>query len=197
MRIRLSIVSHPGHMELSKWFSELNSELDGTSDRSCVIVAASIIEHQLTECLRGRLVPTGAAQDSFLDGANAPIGTFSARIDLAHRIGMIGQQFARDLHLIRRMRNELAHSVVGRSFNDPALGDQVRHLVSSQDLKTRAPFLLTHPYDTVRGQFILCAILIVSHLDSEIQGIRPLPSVEKDILYTTTYTDGKKDKENG
>ncbi len=69
--------------------------------------------------------------------------------------------------------------------------------MSSQDLKARAPFLLTPPYDTVRGQFILCAILIVSHLDSEIQGIRPLPSVEKDYLYTTTYADNTKDKENG
>jgi DNA-binding MltR family transcriptional regulator len=181
-------------MEPTNWFKELNAELHGTSDRSCLIVAASIIDYQLTEYLRARLVASGSAQDNLLDGANAPIGTFGARIDLAHRIGLIGQTFTRDLHLIRRMRNDMAHSILGRSFADPALGDQVRHLVTSQDLPTRAPFLLTRPYDTTRGHFIICAILIVSHLHSEMQRARSFPAAEEDALYTCKYADDAKRK---
>ena len=184
-------------MEVSRWFAELNTELNGSSDRSCVIVAASIIEHQLTECLRARLVPSGAAQDSLLEGATAPRGSFSAKIDLAYRVGLIGQQLARDLHLVRRMRNEQAHSINGRLFSDPGLRDQVGHLVSSQDLKSRAPFLLSSPYDSVRGQFIVCAILIVAHFNSELQRIRPLQGVGLDGLYTCSYSDSGNTKRTG
>jgi hypothetical protein len=171
------------------WFSLINKEFDGTSDRSCVIVAAAIIDHLLTEALRSFLVPSPTAQDPLFDGANAPLGTFSARIDMAHRLGLLGVQAARDMHLIRRMRNDQAHSVEGRTFADPALKDQVAHLVTSFALEKRAPFLLAAPYDTVRGNFTVVIFMIVVYLDDLRKQVPSLKPLANDPLYTVEYVD--------
>jgi DNA-binding MltR family transcriptional regulator len=176
-------------MDFEHWFSLLNSELEGNSDRACVIVSASIIDHLLSKVVQAFLVPNSSASDTLFDGPNAPLGNFSARIDIAHRLGLISAQFARDLHLIRRMRNELAHSVSGRSFSDPGLADQVLHLVASLKLKSRAPFLLRKPYDSLRGQFIIGVIVIVVHLDDSAKAIPTLPALSVDAVYTMTFVD--------
>jgi DNA-binding MltR family transcriptional regulator len=178
----------------AQWFKILNEEFAGTSDRSCVIVAASILDHLILELLRARLVPNSTSQDSLFDGGNAPLGAFSARIDLAYRIGSISAQFARDLHVIRRMRNDLAHSIVGRDFSDPGLADQVLHLLTSLNIKKRCSFLLKPPYDTVRGQFIVCIIVILGHLDDYVRSMPSLPMLEPDGVYIYELVDGSAEK---
>jgi mannitol operon repressor len=66
-----------------------------------------------------------------LDGANAPLGTFSARIDASHALGLITDHEEHELHLIRKVRNEFAHSKHGTTFNDQKIGDLCRALRSS------------------------------------------------------------------
>jgi DNA-binding MltR family transcriptional regulator len=178
----------------TQWLTLLNAELRGTSDRSCVITAASIIDHLLLELLRAKLVPNSSSQDSLFDGANSPLGTFSARIDLAYRVGLVSAQFARDLHLIRRMRNDLAHSIVGRTFSDPGLADQVLRLLTSLDLVKRCPFLLEPPYDGTRGKFIVCVIVIVTYLDVYANTVSSLAPLNPDPVYTNTLVDSEPTK---
>jgi DNA-binding MltR family transcriptional regulator len=178
-------------MSNSHWFALLNKEFAGTSDRSCVIVAASIIDHLLSEVLRAFLVPCATSQDTLFDGPTAPLGTFGARIDFAHRLGLLSAQSSRDLHLIRRMRNEQAHSVEGRTFEDPGLKDQVTQLAKSFDLQKRAPFLLKPPYDSVRGHFTVVAIMLVVHLDESRKLMPSLKPLLSDSLYTSTYVDSE------
>ena len=177
-------------MTNTHWFTLLNKEFAGTSDRSCVIVAASIIDHLLSEVLRAFLVPCANSQDTFFDGPTAPLGNFSSRIDFAHRLGLLGPQSAKDLHIIRKMRNEQAHSVEGRTFEDPGLKDQITQLVKSFDLQKRVPFLLKDPYDSVRGHFTIVAFMIVAHLDDLRKMMPSLKPLQSDPLYTTPYIDG-------
>jgi hypothetical protein len=40
--------------------------------------------------------------------SSKPLGTFSARIDAAHAFGLIGDDDAADIHVVRRVRNEFA-----------------------------------------------------------------------------------------
>ena len=176
-------------MSNAHWFSLLNKEFNGTSDRSCVIVAAAIIDHLLTEAVRSFLAPSPTAQDALLDGPNAPLGTFGARIDMAHRLCLLSAQGARDIHVIRRMRNDQAHSLEGRTFADPGLRDQVAHLVKSFDIERRAPFLLKGPYDTVRGNFTIVVFMIVVYLDDLRKAVPSLKPLASDPLYTTEYRD--------
>jgi len=172
-----------------QWFKLLNAEMDGTSDRSCIITAASIIDHLLLEFIRARLVPNSSGQDSLLDGPNAPIGTFSSRIDIAFRVGLISAQVARDLHLIRRLRNDVAHSIAARTFDDPGVADKVLHLVRSLNVAGRGASLLKEPYEGTRGTFVLCAILIISGLDFQVRESSSIPALLTDPVYTATYAD--------
>lgn len=179
----------------SHWFALLNRELDGTSDRSCVIVAASIIDHLLSEVLKAFLVPCATVQDTLFDGPTAPLDSFSAKIDFAHRIGLLSAQSSRDLHLIRRMRNDQAHSIEGRTFEDPGLKDQVTKLAKSLDVQKKVPFLLKPPYDSVRGHFTVVAIMIISHLDEMRKLMPSINPLVSDPLYATTWVNSE--TENG
>lgn len=101
------------------------------TDRASVILAASILDDLLKVALCNRLSINPQSQDSLFDGANSPIGTFSSRIDLAYRVGVTSTQFSRDLHIIRRIRNEFAHSISGCNFNEPRVQNRVLELIRS------------------------------------------------------------------
>lgn len=110
------------------WDEVLSREFDRESDRASVILAAALLDSALETLLKTRLVPSATANDTLLDGAYAPISSFSARIDLAYRIGLISAKLSRDLHLIRKIRNNFAHNVSGASFEDSAVRNRVQEL---------------------------------------------------------------------
>ena len=49
-------------------------------------------------------------------GANAPLGTFSARIKMSYALGLLTELEFKEAEVIRRVRNEFAHSVHGLDF---------------------------------------------------------------------------------
>lgn len=66
--------------------------------------------------------------DELLDGAYAPLGTFSAKIDLAYRIGLIRLDERSSFHLIRKIRNEFAHSSEEINFESTVIKDHISEL---------------------------------------------------------------------
>lgn len=179
--------------KIEQWLKHLNIELQGTSDRSCIITSASIIDHLLLEVLRKYFVPNTGADDTLFCG-NAPLGSFSSRIEMAYRIGIISKQFRSDLNVLRRMRNDSAHSIDIIAFSDRSFRDRVLCLMKSLKIMDRCPFLVAPPYDSIRGNFIICCILIVSHLDELIQHIGTSKEVsdDHDPLYTATFSEAQK-----
>lgn len=121
------------------WDSLLRREFEKETDRACAILAVALLDTALETLLRSRLVPVSTGNDSLLDGPYAPIGSFSARIDLAHRIGIVSLQFARDLHLIRRIRNDFVHNISGCTFDDSAVRSRVQELTRSHSYGQRNP----------------------------------------------------------
>src|SRR6266446_4704113 len=86
------------------------------SARPLVIIGASKVDHLLSEMLRTFLLPKCAKaknQDELLDG-DAPLATFSARIKLCRRLGLIDETLYLALERLRALRNFSAHSI---SFN--------------------------------------------------------------------------------
>lgn len=51
----------------------------------------------------------GKAATKLLEGAQAPIGTFSTRLDMAAVLGLVTTREYQVCQLIRRIRNECAH----------------------------------------------------------------------------------------
>lgn len=88
-----------------------------------------ILSAQLDECLRSLLIkhlkPRRAkkVQDDELFRQMAPLGSFSGRISLAYRLGLISRQDADALDALREIRNACAHRVLefdlaGDKFRD-------------------------------------------------------------------------------
>jgi hypothetical protein len=87
------------------------------SVRPLIIIGASRVDDLLQEILRAFLLPkigSGKTQDELLEG-DTPLGTFSARIKVCRRLGLIDATLYRALERLRTLRNFSAHSI---SFND-------------------------------------------------------------------------------
>ena len=105
-----------------------HSQLRQESDRGSVIVAAALLDEALYNMLLCRLVPSLQREDELLDGTYAPLNSFSAKIDLAYRVGIIRQKLRSSLHLIRRLRNDFAHSTMENGFSTTPVQGRLREL---------------------------------------------------------------------
>jgi hypothetical protein len=82
----------------------------------------------LGQLIRVRLLPVATAEDDLLD-SDRPLSTFSARISAAYRLGIIDTPFCRALHLVRKIRNEMAHGLgAGDLARSPHI-DRIRELL--------------------------------------------------------------------
>jgi len=84
------------------------------SARPLVIVGASKLDDLLLEILRAFLLPKIAKandQDELLEGDNR-LGTFSARIKMCRRLGLIDTTLYIALDRLRAIRNLSAHSIL-------------------------------------------------------------------------------------
>lgn len=125
-------------------FYEFVDEFKNESDRAAVILGAAQLDLHLYELLSLVLRPCTSRSDDLLDG-DGPLGTFSSRITLAHRLGLIDDEFCRALNLIRRIRNAFAHELTGTSLDSGAHRDRVRELT--------APFRSSDAFEYILGQF--------------------------------------------
>ena len=79
--------------------------------RPLLIVGASRIDDLLLETLRMFLLPRRAKdQDELLEG-DTPLSTFSARIKMCRRLGLIDETLYLAVDRLRTLRNLCAHSV--------------------------------------------------------------------------------------
>lgn len=107
-----------------------NIELIHESDRGCVLVAASMLESLLEQDLR-REVSRNGMSNRYINhafDANGPLGTFSAKILIAKGFGLINEQVFQDLMVIRKLRNQFAHSIDLASFADEKVIAKVNSL---------------------------------------------------------------------
>jgi mannitol operon repressor len=100
------------HKELSDFLAELQME----SDRGLALIGAAHLDNQLLTLLQCFFNEGSSAEKLLLKG-NAPLGTFSARVDACRALGFIDDFEYRELSLIRKVRNEFAHSGHGTSFS--------------------------------------------------------------------------------
>lgn len=96
------------------------------SPRGAVMVACAYLDEQLRGIIDAYLVED-SDKGVLLDGFNAPLGTFSARIKAAHCLGLISDEERDDCDTLRKIRNEFAHSH-RVSFDDRKVVDLCKNL---------------------------------------------------------------------
>jgi hypothetical protein len=90
--------------------SEFVLELGKEADRSAVIVGATKIDVTLGKLLKVVLFPSAGGKDDLFD-TERPLSEFSAKISLAYRLGLIDHDLEHAIHLIRKIRNDFAHTL--------------------------------------------------------------------------------------
>jgi DNA-binding MltR family transcriptional regulator len=114
-----------GHV---KALGELIASLGKETDRGAALMACAYLDDQLGELLKTRFVEDHSLTKALIDTAGGPLGSFSVRIDVAYLLGVIPKSARRDLHLLRRIRNEFAHNPTAITFQDPKLASRAKEL---------------------------------------------------------------------
>ena len=110
--------------------------------RALVILASAQIDTQLRCLCEGFLFEKSAKEkdpDELLDGDN-PLSTFSSRIKICKRLGLLDKTLFDALNTLRNIRNQAAHWVLF-GMSDTPLREQIRHLKSL--IENRRSYQLT------------------------------------------------------
>ena len=139
--------------DLSTFLAELHRE----TDRGLALVAAALIDQKLLETLQSFFCP-GKAAERLLTDSNAPLASFSARIEACFALGLIDDFEYQEITLIRKVRNEFAHKVHGFSFS----ASKVEGLCAS--LKSDLPRDAEPAGNEARFRFTMSTVCIVLRL---------------------------------
>lgn len=96
------------------------------SDRGCALIAVAYIDTSLGTLLSKCFLKDKVAND-FLR-SDGPLGTFSARIDAAFLLGKLSKVSRRELHLLRKIRNEFGHNPDPITFDQPSVAARCTEL---------------------------------------------------------------------
>ena len=157
--------------EFSKRFRE-------ETDRACAVLGAALLDDCLERLFRRSL---RAHADELLE-ANGVLATFSARIKLSRSLNWINDDVEHDLNVIRRIRNEFAHSFDhALSFSDGPTANRcqslrtARALLDGHELAASRPQKHLSPeiikamasvFDPVRSRFEITVEFIAQHIDT-------------------------------
>jgi hypothetical protein len=124
-------------------FKAFVAEFAKESERALVVLTAARLDFLLFRILQKYLVPDTAKVDDFFEN-QGPGATFSSKIMLSYRLGLIDRQFVSSLNLLRRIRNDFAHEPTDCSLAKGKYRDQVRSLC--------APFKKSEFFDFFREE---------------------------------------------
>jgi hypothetical protein len=119
--------------EVYEWFKDVLRESD--NNRALVLMGGTRLDLELEEAIKAKLAWNPEGQDN-LFGPDRAIGSFSAKISLAHRLGIISDEFHSSVQIVRRIRNDFAHSTAHMRLKEVPHKDRVAEL---ERLNTQHP----------------------------------------------------------
>ena len=101
---------------------ELFQALSKESDRGVVLISASFLEEALEALIRARFSIRHTKSKSSINplfDSFGPLSSFSAKLKICYAMDLIGEWMYRDLEIVRKLRNDFAHSVGIARFDLP------------------------------------------------------------------------------
>ena len=117
---------------------DFRDSLNSETDRGCVIFAVAFLDEELKVFLTKAFIDEPKLVSDFF-GRNGPLSNFSARIDFAFLMGWLAIAEWRDLHLIRKIRNDFAHYPNPVSFVDEKIQSRCKEFCHSGREKRPTP----------------------------------------------------------
>ena len=143
--------------------------------RGAVLVGVARVDAALERVLLSVLLPSEGRGDALFQ-PDRPLGSFGAKISLAHRLGLIDQPVERALHTLRRVRNTFAHSSESAALSDPghvgALTEAYREAQANplwaplQQALDNASGAGDQPLDPTLRDYILLITILVAFLEA-------------------------------
>jgi len=153
---------------------ELTNEFQNESDRAAAVLVAAYLDYLLGELIAAKMtVEPEEVEKMLYQKGNGPLGTFSARINTAYCLGLLSKDELRDLNLIRKIRNDFAHQLIGMSFDTEIIANRCRELKSAK--VSGAP-------DFSRDRFSKASIRLIVEIILKIREIIETRSEPKDGL---------------
>gem|GEM_PF-1558735 len=152
-----------------KWCDHFETSIVKESLRAQIVLSGCYLDEALYDLLKIVLVPENGKTDLLFDGPQAPLGTFSAKIEMSFRMQLIDKDTKASLSLIRKIRNEFAHNLMNCDFKDPKIldyNDNLYRIHSKSMQEGRKKFK-----EGEEGNFLAVASLILFIIRSKIQEI--------------------------
>lgn len=111
-----------------KFGKRVSDALSEESDRACVVLVASWVDHFLRFKLAQEFSKGNSDARGALFSSNGPFATFSAKLNVVFCAGWIDRDLYHDLHVIRKLRNEFAHSIDSYTLDDEPFPSMVAKL---------------------------------------------------------------------
>jgi len=121
----------------------LVAEVANQTDRGVAIVGIAWVEEALMAAIYSFLEKDKSSWER-LFRKSGPLSSLSAKIDIARLLGIMSSEIAADLHRLRDIRNEFAHSVLNKdntplSFSTMRIKDKCLALRCVKREKIRDP----------------------------------------------------------
>jgi Mannitol repressor len=105
-------------------------EIETESARSAAVLGSALLEDVMRLVILTRMPDLGEPEQDVLFFGSGPLSTFSARIQVAYALGLIGKKARHDLNTIREIRNALAHTSTELNFETPEVATLCKGLHS-------------------------------------------------------------------
>lgn len=116
-----------GQKDWMQQHARIQAAYSKESDRAVALLAAAFLDTQLGEALREVFVDSPVVNALLED--RGPLTTLAARIDALFCMGFMSEEFRRDMHLVRKIRNDFAHHPDVIDFNTDAIKDRCNALL--------------------------------------------------------------------
>lgn len=151
---------------LTDMFRLIKSLLD-ESERATVILAAARLDVDLERLLKHLLHHHPGGSDPLFEG-DRMLGTFSAKIAMAYRLGALTPEFEHSLQMVRRIRNDFAHALEVESLSSARqkgrLAELVRTMEHSEVYASGWSAFEAMKKSPAHLQFVLCTVCMVLSL---------------------------------
>jgi DNA-binding MltR family transcriptional regulator len=109
-------------------------DIENSSDRAAAIVAAAFLEDHLAIALKRHFHQDEKILNETFR-SSGPLGSFSAKINMAFLVGLCSKEACKELHTIKDIRNEFAHKGLTRDFNSQRVRDLANNLTFGKKWK--------------------------------------------------------------
>ena len=131
--------------DASESFKHFHGLLAEESDRGTVILTVSILDIALENLLFSYLLPPLNNQDKLFNGAYSPLGSFSAKVEMCYRLGLLLTSDIKQLQLLNNIRNDFAHRITGAKL------DTENNRNKMQEIINKTPELVVALFNTLDG----------------------------------------------